>query len=101
MEAVDIALRITQIAVAFLGFCAVVITIRQKTDSDNRAEWWKRYTWAIERMEQDTDSALLHLKVLSDSPLATKTEGRIIQDLFYKDVLDDTERDDNDKEQQS
>lgn len=86
----DTWLRIGQLVVSALGFLGLIWTIRQKTISDNRAEWWKRYTWATELAKQDDDQAfrlgMFHLRILLTSPLATKTERKIIQDLavFYE-----------------
>lgn len=84
-------LRVGQLLVSILGFGGLIWTIRQKTISDNRAEWWKRYTWASELVQQDDDRSfrlgMHHLTILATSPLATKTEKRIIQQLAIEQGL--------------
>ncbi|MBF0582446.1 MULTISPECIES: hypothetical protein [Corynebacterium] len=90
-----------QIVITLGGFIAVLMSLRQKTNSDGRAEWWKRYTWAIERLDDDVDDALFHLGVLAESSLATKTEAQIVQDLLYKQEMRDNEQGDNETGEQS
>lgn len=70
--------------VSIVGFIGVIWTIRQKTASDNRTEWWKRYTWAEEQLNGDYRQASrgwIHLNILLDSDLATTTEIAIIEAL--------------------
>lgn len=59
--------------------------LAQKAESDNRAEWWKRYTWAMEKIyderEEVTSTGWELLGFLSQSPLATDTEVEIINRL--------------------
>lgn len=78
-------LRLVQILVAVVGIAAAVVTVRQKTRSDNRAEWWRRYTWATEQSFEETEHQQLvgwvNLDVLSHSRLATKTEWEVVQAL--------------------
>lgn len=86
----DTWLRLGNLLVSLLGFGGLIWTIRQKTISDNRAEWWKRYTWATDLVREEDDRLFrlgtLHLGILLASPLATKTEQRIVQELavFYE-----------------
>lgn len=61
----------------------VLVTWRQKNRSDNRSEWWRRATWALERtFEADSRQATLGwamLDKLVQSPLATKDDSDIVQ----------------------
>lgn len=61
----------------------VLVTWRQKNRSDNRSEWWRRATWALERtFETDSRQATLGwamLDKLVQSPLATKDDSDIVQ----------------------
>ncbi|MDN6438194.1 MAG: hypothetical protein L0K27_01865 [Corynebacterium nuruki] len=93
-----------QLITALLGIVGVIVTLRLNTravrlsartlglnvdaqrlqaDSDNRAHWWTRYTWAEDqRHNSDTRLQRLgwnHLDILVRSPLATATEAEIIQ----------------------
>lgn len=97
----DVWFKGMQIIITLGGFIAVLISIHQKTNSDDRAEWWKRYTWAIERLDDDVDEALFHLGVLTESSLATETEAQLVQDLLYKQEMRDNERGDNETGEQS
>lgn len=101
MGDVDFWFKGMQIIITLGGFIAVLISIDQKTNSDDRAEWWKRYTWAIERLDDDVDEALFHLGVLTESSLATKTEAQLVQDLLYKQEMRDNERGDKETGEQS
>ncbi|MCQ4623649.1 hypothetical protein [Corynebacterium sp. CCUG 70398] len=53
--------------------------------SDARAEWWKRYTWATDLIREKDDQSfhlgMFHLNILLESPLTTRTEKKIIQEL--------------------
>lgn len=97
MEVADLILRIGQVIVAGAGFWMVVKTLRQKDTSDNRAEWWKRYIWAVEHISDTSpkiqEVAWLNLEVLSESPLATATEAELIQGLAESDETADNEDD--------
>lgn len=72
MEVADLILRIGQVIVAGAGFWMVVKTLRQKDTSDNRAEWWKRYIWAVEHISDTSpkiqEVAWLNLEVLRVVP---------------------------------
>lgn len=93
LGSIEIWLRLGQLLVALLGFFGLIWTIHQKTVSDNRAEWWKRYTWAADLIrEADDDSfrlGILHLNILVTSPLSTRTEQKIIQELAVEGVSGD------------
>lgn len=56
--------------------------LAQKSESDNRAEWWKRTQWAIDSsMSDEPDRAKIGLRVMSvlaESPLAGPEELKII-----------------------
>lgn len=71
------------IVVAFLGFVGVIRTLRQKTQVDDRTEWWRRYTWAEELRKSDSSKDRLlafdHLKALVKSDLATASEAEVIE----------------------
>lgn len=89
-------LQAGQLLIQAAGFIAVVVTVRintavlrqsviaqrQKTDADNRTQWWTRYIWAEElRLSNDRQQRLLgwsHLNILSVSTLATSTEKDVI-----------------------
>lgn len=85
MDQIDIWLRAGQLLVAVLGFSGLILTIHQKTVSDARAEWWKRYTWATDLIREKDDQSfqlgMFHLNILLESPLTTRTEKKIIQEL--------------------
>jgi hypothetical protein len=81
-------LRLVQIVVAAVGIFAAVVTLWQKKRADNRAEWWRRYTWATEQsFSKEPHESLVgwvNLDILSMSPLATSTEYEVIQTLSTK-----------------
>ncbi|MGP6173244.1 hypothetical protein [Corynebacterium sp. A21] len=93
--------------VSIVGFGGVVWTIRQRTESDNRSEWWSRYTWVEEQLDGDYRKQMLgwkHMEILLDSPLATKSEGAIIQALSIEAATRDNgdeqeEQEDDDDDQ--
>lgn len=81
------ALEIVQIRTPFLAAAAAVggvyFTVHQKDRSDRRGEWWRRFTWALERTEsandREAETGWIILGGLLDSDLATRTEGSIIE----------------------
>ncbi|MBC3186825.1 hypothetical protein H7347_09655 [Corynebacterium sp. zg-331] len=91
----DVVIRLLQV---FIAGAVLVIAQRglrnttrslvQKTESDNRTEWWKRYTWAMEkvydRREEVTVMGWDAINVLSRSSLATQTEVEIINCLVMR-----------------
>lgn len=95
--------------VSIVGFAGVVWTIRQRTESDNRSEWWSRYTWVEEQLDGDYQKQMLgwkHMDILLDSPLATKSEGAIIHALSIEaaprdDGDEQKEQDDDDDDQRA
>ena len=64
-------------------------TLRQKAISDDRAEWWKRTQWALERaLDEDEDIkalGLAALDVLAGSELARNEELELL-DIAWKSV---------------
>ena len=106
MTNIEIWLRSGQLLIALLGFFGLIWTIHQKTVSDDRAEWWKRYTWAADLIRKGDDEAfrlgILHLDILVTSPLSTRTEQKIIQKLAIEGTSADNRgnerRDDDDHE---
>jgi hypothetical protein len=69
--------------------------LAQKRESDNRAEWWKRTQWAIDRsMSDERDRAKLGLRVMSvlaASALAGPEELKIVTSAWV-DPLEVAER---------
>lgn len=61
---------------------------------DNRSEWWRRFTWAVETVDNDKATeqcrraAEIQLDCLSESPLARSSEQSLIAQ-FYE--MDDNE----------
>lgn len=88
MEPIDAGIKLTQLVIAVAGFVGLIWTIRQKTISDNRAEWWKRYTWSVENTVHTSDElqevAWRNLEGLTQSALVTRTEAHLVQDLAIK-----------------
>lgn len=79
---IDAWIRLSQVFAALFGIWMVSRTLNQKTDSDNRAEWWRRYTWAFEQSEnQESNRASvagwLQLDQLTRSDIATSTEASL------------------------
>lgn len=93
MGNIELWLRSGQLLVSLLGFFGLIWTIHQKTVSDDRAEWWKRYTWAADLIREGDDESfrlgILHLNILVTSPLSTRTEKKIIQELAVEGVSGD------------
>ncbi|MDK8450298.1 hypothetical protein [Corynebacterium mastitidis] len=91
----DAVIRLLQVVIAGVGLVIAQRGLRntvrvlvQKAESDNRAEWWKRYTWAMEKIyderEEVTATGWELLGFLSQSPLATDTEVEIINRLVMR-----------------
>ncbi|MDN8624798.1 MULTISPECIES: hypothetical protein [Corynebacterium] len=86
-------LRLVQLFIAAGGLVAVFHTLWQKWLSDNRAEWWKRFTWAVENANNETatnetrKAVDIELGDLYDSSLAGQTERELI-DKFYQSTHD-------------
>ena len=95
MDTADIVLQAAQLVVALAGLIGLVVTIQQRTNSDNRSEWWKRYTWSIENIANDNErvreSAWRNINVLNKSALITKTEKSLIAGIAYEFIDDDNE----------
>lgn len=64
-------------------------TLRQKAVADDRAEWWKRTQWALDRaLDEDRDSkalGLAALDVLARSELARNEELELL-DIAWESV---------------
>ncbi|GAA4667608.1 hypothetical protein [Gordonia humi] len=95
MSALDIALKVAQIASPFLAAGVAVLgfrlTIGQKDRHDRRSEWWRRAAWALEHIDNTDDTDTLGwsiLDALSDSDLATSTEQAIIEAIATQAVED-------------
>ena len=88
-------LRLAQLIIAAGGLVALFLTLWQKWLSDNRAEWWKRFTWALENAydanatKQKQNAARIELDELATSPLAGANEWKLI-DEFYRNTSNDT-----------
>lgn len=80
-------LKILQLAIPAVGLLLVMLTLQQKINSDNRAEWWKRFTWAVENIGNDNatdevrEAASIEIEELLNSKLAGKTESYLIDNL--------------------
>jgi hypothetical protein len=65
--------------------------LQQRTDADDRAEWWKRTQWALDRALQEDQGGkalgLATLAVLARSPLARDEELELL-DIAWKSVLE-------------
>ena len=89
-------LRLVQLIIAGGGLIAVILTLKQKTNSDNRSEWWRRFTWAVETVDNDKATehcrraAEIQLDCLSESPLASPSESELIV-LFYRQRPNETD----------
>lgn len=60
--------------------------LQQRTEADNRAEWWRRAQWAIDRANQFDDEAaceagLMVLRDLLDSDLAREAETELLREV--------------------
>lgn len=81
-------IRVGQLFVAALGIVAVLVTIWQKMRSDNRAEWWRRYTWATDQTFDGREHVHLigwvNLDLLGNSRLKTRTEEAVVDALALR-----------------
>ena len=93
---IDQLIRLGQLIVAIVGFIGVGWTIylnakaiEQKRTSDNRAEWFRRYTWAADKtLEEGQEARALgweNLTILVTSALITDTEADIILTIAIND----------------
>lgn len=84
-------LRLVQLFIAAGGLVAVFLTLWQKWLSDNRTEWWKRFTRSVKNAHSPTatedtcKAARIELRELYDGTLAGQTERRLIVD-FYEET---------------
>lgn len=95
MDTAEVVLQVAQLVVALAGLIRLVATIQQRAHSDNRSEWWKRYTWSLENITSDNlyvrESAWRNINVLNKSALITKTEKSLIAGIAYEFIDDDNE----------
>lgn len=93
MDTAEVVLQAAQLFIALAGLIGLVATIQQRTHSDNRSEWWKRYTWSLENTTSDNpyvrESAWRNINVLYKSALITKTEKSLIAGIAYEFIDDD------------
>ncbi|MCH6196689.1 hypothetical protein MHT86_04135 [Corynebacterium mastitidis] len=86
----DLVWRGVQAAVSLLGFAGLVWGIRLNTQAhvhraaaDNRAEWWRRFVWAVDKTREECDQMRIlgcgALADLSTSELITTTELYLIR----------------------
>ncbi|MDC7087917.1 MULTISPECIES: hypothetical protein [Corynebacterium] len=99
MDTAEVVLQVAQLVVALAGLIGLVVTIQQRTNSDNRSEWWKRYTWSIENIANDNErvrsAAWQNTKALYQSSLITKTEKALIAGLALETLNDDNQEQDD------
>lgn len=80
-----IAVILGAVAAAFIGWR----TLKQKAIADDRAEWWKRTQWALDRaLDEDQNTkalGLATLEVLAHSELARNEELELL-DIAWKSV---------------
>ena len=83
--------------VAFIG---ALVTWQQKNRADKRSEWWRRTTWAFERIFSIDDAeAALAWKVLDTlvrSKLTTKDDFDIVQVISEQVALGAAGKEDSD-----
>lgn len=85
-------------AVLLAAIIAAIIGLRQikqKRESDNRAEWWKRTQWALDAVHSGDDKrgtvGLKVLTVLAESDLAGKGELDVLS-AAWENPLDEAEQ---------
>lgn len=70
---------------AAIAFVIGIITVRQKSTADRRAEWWRRAQWAIDHATGDRDevveAGLISMTHLIESTLATDEDIRLVREL--------------------
>lgn len=88
VPAVTSGLQWSALAAAAAALVTLVVGLSaliQKIRSDNRAEWWRRVQWAVERTHEDgplqREAGLISLLHLVESRLATKADQRLIRDI--------------------
>ncbi|HEV7168907.1 MAG: hypothetical protein ACHQ7M_21285 [Chloroflexota bacterium] len=68
--------------------------LAQRTEADNRSEWWRRTQWALDKaMSPDADSkalGLATLSVLARSELARAEELQLL-DIAWKSVMNEAD----------
>lgn len=82
---VGVLAALVAVAALFLRWRADSAALVQRSASDDRAEWWRRTQWAIDRTVDPSpavsSSGLLVLTELIESPLATADEKRLLGDV--------------------
>ncbi len=80
---------------AVLAFTIGLMTLRQRTRADMRAEWWKRAEWALDASMSAqpvrSETGLNVLGVLADSELALDEEIEILA-VAWKEPLENAEQ---------
>ncbi len=70
---------------AAVAFVVGIVTVRQKSKADRRAEWWRRAQWAIDHATSDREEAveagLISMTHLIESTLATDEDIHLVRDL--------------------
>lgn len=78
-------IRLGQMIVAVLAICGALLAVGQKLRSDNRAEWYRRYTQATEwSLREEMEARLIgwvNLTELGNSALITHTEVPLVRAL--------------------
>src|SRR5690242_16079945 len=70
---------------AAVAFMVGIVTVRQKSKADRRAEWWGRALWALDHATSDREEAveagLISMAHLIESTFATDEDIRLVRDL--------------------
>lgn len=99
-----------EIFAAFAPFSALVAafliagvawrTLKQKRESDNRSEWWKRTQWALDATTSEDPVMIAYgegmLKLLVESTMANKEDKQVLDAIWTK---SETSMDDDNIEQ--
>jgi hypothetical protein len=68
-----------------VAFVVGIVTVRQKSRADRRAEWWRRAQWAIDHATSDrkeaVEAGLISMTHLIESTLATDEDIRLVREL--------------------
>lgn len=87
-----------EIVTAFAPFSALVAafliagvawrTLKQKRESDNRSEWWKRTQWALDATTSEDPVMIAYgegmLKLLVESKMANKEDKQVLDAIWTK-----------------
>ncbi|MGU3435912.1 hypothetical protein ACNHUS_23180 [Actinomycetes bacterium M1A6_2h] len=91
------------LAVGLVAVIGVVLTVRQRTRADNRAQSWDRITWCLERtISHDDNEAALGWTLfgtVSTTPFIAATDRQTLRTIAIyaaeDDVADTDDMDDN------